>query len=376
MKKIEIIGGGPAGLYAATLLKRAKPDAVVRVTEQNPANATFGFGVVFSDRALDFLKADDQETHDLIAPQMERWQNMTFVHKGERLILDGIGFSAIGRLHLLQILQKRAAETGVELRYETVVEDPSAIEADLVVGADGLNSTVRGDGSDFGLTLDDFDNRFAWFGTPRSFDTLTQTFVRTGKGAMNAHHYRYEPSMATFIVECDEATFFAEGFDAMDEAESAKRCEAVFADTLEGAPLIANKSVWRRFPKLWCDRWVSGNRVLLGDSVHTAHFSIGSGTRLAMEDAIALARAIRDHDERDEALAAYERERKPVAKKIVDAANTSAEWYENFAQKMALDPLDFAYDYIQRSGRVDRDRLRRLSPAFAAAYEEHAAGAM
>ena len=367
--RIEIVGGGPAGLYAATLLKRAMGDAHVRVTEQNPADATFGFGVVFSDQALDFLRADDPETHDLITPHMERWRNMTLVHRGERVTIDGVGFAAIGRLHLLQLLQERARDVGVDLRYETPLAGVDTLEADLVVGADGLNSLVRGDGRAFGVSLDHFANRFAWFGTTRAFETLTQTFVETSGGTMNAHHYRYRPAMSTFIVECDPATYRAHGFADMDEAETVAACEAIFADTLQGHPLIANKSVWRRFPKLWCERWVAGNRVLLGDAAHTAHFSIGSGTRLAMEDAIALAKAIGAHDDLGVALTAYEEARQPVARKIVDAANTSAEWYDGFGAKMALDPLAFGFDYITRSGRVDMDRLRRLSPGFMAAYE-------
>ena len=375
VQTVEVIGGGPAGLHVATLLKEAAPDARVRVTEQNPADATFGFGVVFSDQALDFLRADDAATHDAITPHMERWRNMTLVHRGERVVIDGVGFAAIGRLHLLRLLQRRAAEAGVELRYDTAIESVDDLDADLVVGADGLNSLVRGDGEAFGASLEHFENRFAWFGTRKPFDTLTQTFVGTAHGSMNAHHYRYQPAMSTFIVEADAATFAAHGFADMDEAQTARACEAVFADALDGAPLIANKSVWRRFPKLWCERWVAGNRVLLGDAAHTAHFSIGSGTRLAMEDAVALARAVRDHDDPGAGLAAYEAARKPIAWKIVNAANTSAQWYDRFGARMGLAPLDFAFDYITRSGRVDMDRLRQSSPQFMAAYEASRAGA-
>lgn len=372
---IEIIGGGPAGLYVASLLKRQRPEARVRVTEQNPAAATFGFGVVFSDRALDFLKADDRETHDLITPAMERWQNMTLVHRGETVTLDGIGFAAIGRLDLLQVLQARARDAGVELAYDRRIDDIAALDADLIVGADGLNSIVRAaDPQAFGETLDTFANRFAWFGTPRPYETLTQTFIETPHGAMNAHHYRYAPAMSTFIVEADPQAFDGLGLSDMDEAQSAERCAGLFADTLSGAPLLTNHSLWRQFPKLWCRRWVSGNRVLLGDAAHTAHFSIGSGTRLAMEDAIALARALADHDDLADALQSYERERLPIAEKIVTAANSSAAWYDRFATRMTLAPLDFAFDYITRSGRVDLDRLRHLSPRFMAAYDAHAAG--
>jgi len=370
LSRIEIIGAGPAGLYTGILLKVAMPAARVRVSEQNPSDATFGFGVVFSDQALDFLRADDPETHALITPLMERWRNMTLSIGGERVVLDGIGFAAIGRLALLQLLQQRAREAGVELRFEHAIDSLGEIDADLVIGADGLNSVVRrSDEAAFAPTLEHFSNHFAWFGTPRAFDTLTQTFIRTGHGALNAHHYRYAPRMSTFIVECDHAGFIAQGFDQMDEQQTAAACADLFADTLEGAPLITNKSVWRRFPRLWCENWVAGNRVILGDAAHTAHFSIGSGTRLALEDAIALVRALQQHDDRDAALADFERQRQPIARKIVDAANTSARWYDDFAQKLELPPLEFAYGYLTRSGRIDVERLRQLAPRFTELYE-------
>lgn len=376
LERIDVLGGGPAGLYTAILMKTDMPRSDIRVFEQNPADATFGFGVVFSDQALDFLQADDPETHELITPHMERWRNMTLVHRGETVTLDGIGFAAIGRLHLQQLLQQRARDAGVDLMFEHPVASVDALDGELIVGADGFNSLMRNsDPPSFGETLATFSNHFAWFGTRRPFETLTQTFIRTDRGVMNAHHYRYAPDMSTFIVECDGPTFEAYGFADKDEAETAAICETVFADTLDGEPLVANRSIWRQFPKLWCENWVSGNRVLIGDAVHTAHFSVGSGTRIAMEDAIALAKAIRSHDHLDAALAAFEAARKPIAKKIVEAANTSAQWYDRFGEKMALAPLDFAFDYIRRSGRVDLERLRQLSPGFMAAYEAQHPGA-
>lgn len=373
---VEILGGGPAGLYVGILLKQAFPEARVRVTEQNPADATFGFGVVFSAQALDFLKADDPETHALITPEMERWQNMTLVHKGETVTIDGVGFSAIGRLELLMILQARARDVGVELVYDHRVESVDTLEADLVIGADGLNSLVRtSDEAAFKPSVEHFENHFAWFGTTLPFETLTQTFRATERGTLNAHHYRYAPGMSTFIVECDAATFEAYGFADLDEAATAHVCEEIFADTLKGHPLVANNSIWRRFPRLWCENWVSGNRALMGDAVHTAHYSIGSGTRLAMEDAIALVRALREEESVEAALAAYQATRPPIARKIVDAANTSALWYDRFPEWMTLDPLDFAFAYITRSGRVDLERLRTASPGFMAAIDAGRASA-
>ena len=370
LSTVEILGGGPAGLYTAILLHRRMPGVRVRVTEQNPVGATFGFGVVFSDKALDFLKADDSHIYDLITPQMERWQNMALNLPEDQVILDGVGFSAIGRLELIEILRRHAASLGIEMRFSHTITDLEELDADLVVGADGLNSLVRQSLEDqFEPTIGHFSNHFAWFGTDRTFDTLSQTFVKTEQGSLNAHHYRYSPDKSTFIVECDHETFEAYNFANLSEEESARHCEEIFKDVLEGASLITNKSMWRQFPRLWCKNWVAGRYALMGDAVHTAHFSIGSGTRLAMEDAIALVDALATFDDMDEALASYQNNRPPIARKIVDAANTSATWYEDFGQKMALKPVDFAYDYITRSGRVDQERLRVIAPEFARRYE-------
>jgi len=372
LENVDIIGAGPAGLYTAILLKSRMPATRVRVSEQNPAAATFGFGVVFSDQALDFLQADDPETHALITPLMQRWRDMTLSLEGQRVTLDGIGFAAIGRLQLLQVLQQRAAEVGVLTRFEHALTGLDEIEeqADLIVGADGLNSLLRRSCEiEFAPQLDHFENHFAWFGTPRAFDTLTQTFVRSRQGVLNAHHYRYAPAMSTFIVECDPRSFAAHGFAQMDEQASAAACAELFADTLEGAPLLINRSQWRRFPRLWCDNWVFGKRVLLGDAAHTAHFSIGSGTRLALEDSIALTRALCQFDELETALQEFQRQRQPLVRKIVDAANTSAGWYDDFDARMQMPLLEFAFSYLTRSGRVDLARLRQLSPRFIASYE-------
>ena len=222
----------------------------------------------------------------------------------------------------------------------------------------------------FGASVTYLANRFAWFGTSKVYDTLTQTFRHTPIGDFNAHHYRYAPGRSTFIVEVDEATFVRAGFERMADAESRSICEKVFADALDGHPLISNNSIWRRFPQVWSNHWHHGKYVLIGDALHTAHFSIGSGTRLAMEDAIALERALAEHgDDVAAALPAFEAARRPIVEKLVTAANGSAAWYERFAEHMELAPVDFAMSYIMRSGRIDIERLRKLSPRFVERYE-------
>jgi 2-polyprenyl-6-methoxyphenol hydroxylase-like FAD-dependent oxidoreductase len=369
---IAILGAGPAGLYLAYLIKRRRPDADIALVEQNPADATFGFGVVFSDRALEFLKDDDPESFALIVPQMESWDDITLVHRNERITIDGIGFAAIGRLKLLQLLQARVRSVGIEPQFGRVVTSLEEIsDADLVVGADGVNSLVRRSFAEqFGASVNYLANRFAWFGTPKSYGTLTQTFRHTPIGDFNAHHYRYTPGRSTFIVEVDEATFARAGFEKMEDMETRGVCERVFVDALEGQRLISNNSIWRRFPQVWNTNWHHGKYVLIGDALRTAHFSIGSGTRLAMEDAIALDRALVAHgDDVGAALPAFEAARRPIVEKIVAGATASAAWYEHFAEHMELAPVEFAMSYIMRSGRIDIERLRKLSPRFMERYE-------
>ena len=370
--KILIVGAGPAGLYMAYLLKRQDARHHVRVVEQNPPDATFGFGVVFSDRALDFLRDDDPDTHGLIVPAMQRWNNLALHHRGQRIVIDGIGFAAIGRLQLLQLLRQRLQSVGVVPEYGCALTQPGELVGhDLVVAADGANSFVRQQFEPaFGTRIELLNNRFVWYGTTQRFDTLSQTFVETAFGPMNAHHYRYSETMSTFIAECDAATWQRAGFAQMDEAATRHVIEGAFADTLGGHALVANKSVWRQFPKIDNRHWSAGNVVLVGDALRTAHFSIGSGTRLAFEDVIALARALREQPDVRAALQAYEAARRPVVDKLVDAANRSADWYEHFAEHMRLAPWDLAWSYIQRSGRVDLERLAQVSPRFVAGYRE------
>ena len=354
--KILIAGAGPAGLYLSYLLKKKYPDWRIRVVEQNRADSTFGFGVVFSDRALEFLRGDDPATFALITPQMEAWSDITVVHRGTPVVIDGIGFAAIGRLKLLQLLQQQAASVGVTPEYEKSVSEETGY--DLIVAADGVNSAVRG-WRDFGTSVSRLTNKFAWYGTASVFDTLTQTFVENRHGSFNAHHYRHSPRMSTFVVECDAATWERAGFAAMDEAATLAYLEKVF-----GHPLVSNKSIWRSFPNLRNQRWSVGNVVLIGDALRTAHFSIGSGTRLAMEDAIALNKALAEEPSLEKALAAFEAARRPIVEKLVAAADASGAWYERFPEHMKLEPREFAWSYIQRSGRIDPQRLRKISPRF------------
>jgi len=370
--RIAILGAGPAGLYLAYLIKRRNSSAEVTVLEQNAPDATFGFGVVFSERALECLRERDEETYAAIVPHMESWPDMTLSLRGERVVIDGIGFAAIGRLHLLQLLQARAASVVVTPVYGRAVKSLDELAGyDLIVGADGVNSLVRRThAQQLGASVRHLTNRFAWYGTSKRFETLTQTFIETEYGPFNAHHYRYEAQRSTFLIEVDQATFERAGFARMGEVETIGFCERIFADVLDGHPLISNNSVWRQFPLVHNARWSHGNCVLMGDALHTAHFSIGSGTRLAMEDASALDKALAAHGEASAALAAYERARRPILEKLVAGANGSAEWYEQFARHMRLAPVDFAMSYITRSGRVDLERLRKLSPKFVARYEK------
>jgi 2-polyprenyl-6-methoxyphenol hydroxylase-like FAD-dependent oxidoreductase len=363
--KMLIAGAGPAGLYLAYLVKRQFPGWEVRVVEQNPRDSTFGFGVVFSERALEFLRADDPQTFDLITPAMETWTDITVVLRGVPVVIDGIGFSAIGRLKFLQLLRSQLESAGVSPEYGFVLREEGTLqEFDLVVAADGANSTVR-KSADFGTTITLLGNKFAWFGTAKAFDTLTQTFVQNEAGSFNAHHYRHSPSMSTFVFECDAATWARAGFARMDEAETLVYCEKVFADALQGHRLVSNKSIWRNFPNVRNRRWSAGNTVLIGDAQRTAHFSIGSGTRLAMEDAIALAKSLVEFKKDiPAALAAFEALRRPVVEKLVAAADASGDWYEHFPEHMKLAPREFAWSYIQRSGRIDPEKLRKIAPKF------------
>ena len=371
---IAVIGAGAAGLLFSLLIKRRFPAWEVETFEQNPEGATYGFGVVFSDGALAFLERDEPELSRIIEAAMERWPMQRIVHRDERVEVDGNGFSAIGRLALQEVLQGLCRRTGVKIRYGRAISSLDELAgADLIVGADGSNSLVRNAlAPEFMPNVEVLTNRFAWYGTAQPFDCLTLTFRESEHGAFVAHHYRHAASMSTFVVECGEATWRKAGLDRMSDAQSRAYCEGVFAPDLGGHALESNKSVWRQFPLVRNRRWIarrspSGYAVLLGDALRTVHFSIGSGTRLAFEDAIALERALAEcGEDLPLALESFERERRPVVEKLLAAANASSYWYEEFPGKMKLEPWQLAYDYMTRSGRMTEARLRGLAPKFMA----------
>ena len=380
-----MVGGGPAGLWFAFLVKRRRPAWTVRVHEQNPATATYGFGVVLSDAGRERVRSAAPAAFDRIARRMERWPDLTVVHRDERVSIDGNGFSSIGRLELLQSLHGLCREAGVVLRFEAPVASAASLAelragADLVVGADGINSRVRAAlEAEFRPRIEVLGNRFAWYGTRQGFPTLTLTFRANADGAFVAHHYRYAPDMSTFILECDAPTWDRSGLAHLGDEGARRYCEAVFAPDLGGHPLVSNRSEWLRFRVLACEHWRHENVVLIGDALRSVHFSIGSGTRLAMEDADALAAALDESGGRAaEGLDRFEAARRPVVDKLLAGAAGSWSWYERFADRMHLSPHEFAYDYMTRSGRVSDERLRAIAPRFArrlaAARAEAASG--
>lgn len=371
--KIVVVGGGPAGLYFAILMKRADAGHDVVVLERNRADDTFGFGVVFSDATIAQVEGADADTYRAITDHFVHWDDID-VHFGGRVMRStGHGFAGMSRHTLLRVLQEEAASVGVDVRYETEVASREAFDAltigtDLVLGADGVNSTVREMFKEvFRPSVDWRPNRFVWLGTSKPFPAFTFRFKRNEHGLWRVHAYQFEPGRSTFIVECTEEAWRAAGMDRATEEETVAYCRALFAEELDGHALEANKSVWRSFPTIRCERWATGNVVLLGDAVHTAHFSVGSGTRMAMLDAIALRDALlaRPGDV-PAALAAYEEERRPQVASLQRAAQASLEWFEATERYLDMDPVQFAFTLLTRSLRITHADLKTRDPAFAA----------
>ncbi len=371
VRSIAVVGAGPGGLYLAISLKLRDPSLAVTVYERNRADDTFGWGVVFSDQTLANLKANDPETAARIEAAFVHWDDIDVHIHGRTIRSGGHGFAGIGRKRLLNILQARAAELGIDLRFETEVEDARALDADLVVAADGLNSRVRNAAPEtFGVDVDVRRNKYIWLGTGQAFDAFTFAFVETPHGWVWAHAYRFEEGASTFIVECTEETWSGLGFDRMDTDQTCRTAEALFAEWLGGHALMSNAkhlrgSAWLNFPRVACANWRDGKVVLLGDAAHTAHFSIGSGTKLAFEDAIRLAEAVTG----DGDLAAYEAERRVEVLKLQSAARNSTEWFETVERYVGLEPIQFAYSLLTRSQRVSHENLRLRDRSFVARVE-------
>ncbi len=370
--KVGIIGAGPAGLYFGLLMKKHNPKNDIRIVEKNPADNTYGWGVVLSGRTLSFMEETDCDSYVDIANTLKVWDDIAIVHRGQKIKVGGNKFSAIARIDLLRILQKHCQRHGVKMQFETEVAGLEPFpDCDLIVGADGIHSVIRHmTRQHFQPSLDERPNKYIWYGTNQLFDALTLTFGQNKDGVFIGHCYRYNNTTSTFIVECDAATWQKVGFASMSDKESRAYCEEVFKDDLSGHPLLSNSAVWLNFVVVNNRHWYHNNVVLIGDSLHTVHFSIGSGTRMALQDAIALYRAFGAHGEDiRSALKAFEKTRRPIVDAFLQAARRSFVWYENIRDRMHLDPIPFAYDYMLRTGNVDHDRLRKRAPEFVAAYE-------
>jgi len=385
--RIACIGGGPAGLYFALLMKKQDPRHEVTVYERNAEGSTFGWGVVFSDQTLAALQAADPQTAAQILDAFNHWDDIDVRIQGRTITSGGHGFCGIGRMRLLNILQTRCRELGVVLKFDAEVPDDEALEADLIIAADGLNSRVR---SKYAATyqpdVDLRQCRFVWLGTSRLFDAFTFDFQKTDWGWFQAHAYRFDADTSTFIVEAPENVWRAAGLEDMDKEDGIAFCERLFADVLQGHELVSNashlrgSSQWIRFPRVICKQWVKWRAdgvpvVLMGDAAHTAHFSIGSGTKLALEDAIALARDIGSHQgELRAALDEYTATRSIDVLRIQNAARNSTEWFENVERHARLQPEQFAYSLLTRSQRISHENLRLRDAHYVRDFERWLAG--
>ena len=374
--RIACIGGGPAGLFFALLMKKADSGHQITVYERNRLEDTFGFGVVFSDATEEALAQGDRAVIDSMAAACHRWDDIEIHYKGQVITSTGHGFSGLSRRTLLEILSARCRELGVRLCLEREITDPETLrDHDLVVASDGANSPVRERYRDtFQPAVDVRPNRFVWLGTTHPFPAFTFHFKHDRHGLWRVHAYQYAPDRSTFIVEAPEATWRAAGLEHVDEAGTLAFCERLFADELHGHRLLSNRSIWRSFPTIRNARWHHENVVLIGDAAHTAHFSVGSGTKLAMEDAIALAGALAQERTVAAALAAYEAARRPPVESLQRAAQASLQWFEDTERYMDLDPIQFSFTLLTRSLRVTHENLRLRDPRFVAKVDRWFAG--
>ncbi|MFD5480786.1 bifunctional salicylyl-CoA 5-hydroxylase/oxidoreductase [Streptomyces hawaiiensis] len=368
--RVAIIGGGPGGLYAAALLKRLDPERQITVWERNAPDDTFGFGVVLSDETLGGIEHADPQVYEALQQHFTRWDDIDIVHRGTRHTSTGHGFAALGRQRLLEILHARCRALGVALRFHTEAPEDLTGTHDLVIAADGVHSTTRETHADvFRPRVTAHRCRYIWLAADFPFDSFRFEIAETEHGVMQLHGYPYAPDASTVIVEMREEVWQAAGFDELDEAESIERCAKIFAEALHGRPLRSNNSTWTTFRTVVNDRWSHGNLVLLGDAAHTAHFSIGSGTKLAVEDALALAACLEERDTLPEALAAYEAERRPVVASTQRAARASLEWFEHLDLYLDQPPRQFAFNLLTRSRRVTHDNLRLRDARFTESVE-------
>jgi len=370
--KIVAIGGGPAALYFGILMKKADPAHEMTIIERNQLDDTFGFGVVFSDATQNNLAAADPETYDAMASQFSHWDNIDVHYRGQVITSSGHGFSGLSRRALLAVLGRRCKELGVCVEVGKEVDNPVVYRrgADLLLGADGFNSVVRKRyAALFQPTMDERPNRFVWLGTTRPFPAFTFYFKRDSHGLWRVHAYQYEEGHSTFIVEATEATWRSAGLDRASEDDTVAFCERLFAEELRGHRLLKNRSLWRHFITVRNASWSHENVVLVGDAAHTAHFSVGSGTKLAIEDAIALAGALQREHGVPAALAAYEAERRPAVESLQRAAQVSLQWFEDTERYMDLEPLQFAFNLLTRSLRITHDNLKVRDPKFVASVD-------